>query len=65
MLEEFEAKRRPEDDLKGSWGLYQLRDGSWLDVVFRSQGEAIEALAVLKASLKVRPLRRSKLLDKL
>lgn len=40
--------RRPEPDLPGRWGIYSVQHDKWIDVVFASEREALEALKVLK-----------------
>lgn len=39
---------RPEPDLRGRWGLYMPRESRWIDVIYASEREAIDAVKIVK-----------------
>jgi len=46
---------RPERDLSCRWGIYSARRDKWMDVVFASEREAMDAIRVLqRASSRTR-----------
>lgn len=44
---QWQALPRPEEDLKGRWGLYAVDQDRWLDAIFPSEGSARDAIAIL------------------
>lgn len=44
---DLEAKLRPEPHLPGKWGIYSRRSERWMEVVFASEREAIESIAII------------------
>ena len=43
----LKTARRPERYLAGRWGIFSEANGTWLDMVFNSEREAKESLAIL------------------
>jgi hypothetical protein len=39
--------RRPEEELKDRWGIYSQTRSRWIDVVFATEREAIEAADIM------------------
>jgi len=39
---------RPERDLRNRWGIYSARADRWMDVVFASEREALDAIRILQ-----------------
>lgn len=48
---------RPEVEFRRLWGIYSAREARWLDVLFKSEQEALQSLRVLQVD--GRTIRRS------
>ena len=46
--------KRPEREFAKSWGLYSAKDARWLDVLFATEREALDALTVLAGGRRSR-----------
>ena len=47
QLPTLSVMRRPEEELKDRWGIYSQTRSRWIDVVFATEREAIEAADIM------------------